>query len=289
MARNNSTKQTKLAVLLAAGGAVSIALAAAIPADSSADPALAAKTLATASYTDSRGENPGAADITTAQLASDSIEDVAFAVSIANMPELGEDVVLFIALDLDRNATTGDRDGVDVLFQLSRTGHQLERWNGSRFAPFAHPPVQAAYGGGRLLATLPVGRLDAAATFRFGVVSVRGSGAGSQVDAAPDSGRWQFALRPAPVSARALRLTFTPTTPRAGRRFSVGNGSLLLSNGRRRSAALRCRASVAGKRLAGTGCSWSIPSAGRGKILVVSITGSGGGLSLTRTFRLRIR
>jgi len=244
----------------------------------------------TRSYADRRGEDAAAADIATAVLTSDASDNVEFVVSVPNLPALTEDVLLFIPLDLDRKVATGDRDGVDVLFQIDRSGSKLQRWDGARFAAFDHPPVEASYAGGTLSATLPVGRLGSRVAFDFGIVAVRGTGAASHTDAAPDNGRWTFALRDAPASARSLTTTFVPTAPVAGRRFAVRGATLVLTDGTRRSAAVRCTASVTGKRLAaGTRCSWVIPARARRQLLVVTVTGSNGSIRLTRTFRLRIR
>jgi len=244
----------------------------------------------TRSYSDARGEDAAAADIVDALLDSDASGNVRFTIRVANLAELTDETVLFIALDLDRNTMTGDHDGVDVLFQIDRTGPKLQRWDGTRFAPFDSPPVAATYAAGTLAATLPVAQLGSRTAFDFGIVTVRGTGATTHVDAAPDSGRWTFAFRNPPARPRSLKATFTPKLPVSGRQFSIRRVTLVLTDGARRSATARCAASIAGKAVAQKRrCAWVIPAAARRRVLIVAVTGSNGKLRLTRKFRLKIR
>jgi len=244
----------------------------------------------TRSYTDSRGEDAAAADIIDAVLESDASGNVRLTIRIAKLAELTDETVLFVALDVDRNTTTGDHDGVDVLFQMDRTGAKLQRWDGARFAPLDNPPVEASYAAGTLVATLPLGRLGSRTAFDFGIVTVRGTGAAMHFDSAPNSGRWTFAFRNAPARPRALKATFTPKRPVSGRRFAVRRVTLVLTNGARRSATARCAASITGKRLAQKRrCSWVIPAAACQRVLIVAVTGTDGNFRLARTFRLKIR
>jgi len=244
---------------------------------------------ATRTFTDSRNEDASAPDVVSVIV--DGEDAAAFTVTIANMPQLADDVQLFIALDLDRDGATGDRDGIDVLLQMTRAaGAVLLRWDGSRFGPFTHDPVSANYTDGRLQTTLPVTALGAGPSFDFGVVAVRGIGAGQHTDAAPDAGRWTFALRAA-VTARVRDATFSPAAPVAGRRFALRRARLMLSTGTTRVAtSASCTATVAAKKLRRAArCAWIVPPAARGKTVKVRVVASAAGVRATRTFRFRIR
>lgn len=97
---------------------------------------------------------------------------------------------------------------------------------------------------------------------------------GSQRDTAPDTGVWTYRISPPHVQRATLR--YTPTVPRAGRRFVITGITLVLTTGERvQPASFSCRATLAGRALRGSGrgrCTLPIPRNARGKRLAVVVT-----------------
>jgi hypothetical protein len=252
------------------------------------------------SYTDPTGDNGSAADIgvVTAELAADGYLHVK--ATIANMPALQTPGNAVLALDTDRSGSTGSVFGADyiVLADLSDLSGIFVKWTGSDYADAPTQPGDVRYsiGGGAIEFLVRPAALGGATSFNFLVGATTGSGEGAQIDLAPDSGTWFFEVQkpaPAPAIATSAKATYAPAAPRAGKAFRVAGASVQLDDGSTAAAeTYSCRAKLAGKALRGIGpgsCTFAVPKTAKGKRLVVTVSATYAGRTVTtaRTFVVR--
>jgi hypothetical protein len=237
------------------------------------------------SFSDSAGDASAALDITNVTVSSTGSR-LTFRIEVANVPVLGEDDLVGVAIDADRNEATG-RDGVDDVVLLAAGAVVFGRWDGSTFAEtLDHQPIGASYANGATI-TIDTADLGGTKSFDFFVLGIRGDSA----DDAPDTGWWTYDVQqPALKSAAAL---FAPRNPVAGGTFRVVAVELTLDDGTRAvPGSYSCRATLAGRPLTGRGagkCRWTLPRSARGKLLAVTISGSYGGSRATDAYVFRVR
>jgi hypothetical protein len=104
--------------------------------------------LAGSSFADPAGDATGnAPDITAVQVTNDNGGQILFQVTVAN---LTPESALFVPIDVDKNAATGDHGDEWVLeWSSSATaadnGWSVERWDGARWVhPDSHPTARGA-------------------------------------------------------------------------------------------------------------------------------------------------
>jgi hypothetical protein len=255
------------------------------------------------SYLDPTGDNGASADIggVSVDLAADGYLHVK--ATIANMPALLTPGDVILALDTDRSGSTGLLAGGDyvVLVDMSDLSGAFLKWSGTEYAaaPAQQGDLRYLIGGGGIEFLIRPAALGGATAFNFVLGAGTGAGDGAQVDVAPDNGTWFFEVQqpapaPAPAVATSAKATYAPTAPRAGRAFRVTGASVRLDNGASAVAAsFRCRATLAGKALRGTGvggCTFAVPRTAKGKRLVVTVSATYAGRTLSiapRTFVVR--
>lgn len=204
-----------------------------------------------------------------------------------------------ILLNADSNATTGApadagaAAGAEFVIDIADGASRLSSWNGSSFEPVVpQPEIPTAwsddYGG----PALQVGRaaLGDPQAFNFILETANGE----DLDLAPDSGSWSYAVTPLQLTAG--RLAVGPA--RAGKPLAVAmeversDFEIALDEG-----AIVCRATVAGQRLAGRGlfagdlvvCSWRLPKNARGKRVTGSVSVTFQGVTAKRSFAVKVR
>jgi hypothetical protein len=237
-----------------------------------------------ADFTDPRGDAGTAPDIT-AVSAIPSAQSVAFRITVANMDRLAAGSELFLAIDRDRGAVTGDQHGVDFVYSLREGGSVLRtrRWSGTQHVSFASTAT-GSYESGVATFVVTLEELGFPSTIGFGAIGSRAPDS----DAAPGNGSWPLVLREA-LRVRSAAVRFAPSAPVAGRAFRVAAASGLLSDGTSRAATASCTARIAGRRLAGSRCSWRLPSSARGKPLTISVRVRVDGVgTVARAYRFRI-
>jgi hypothetical protein len=149
---------------------------------------------------DPAGDSGAAPDVTSVTVTNDARGRITFRLALANRPggleasDAAHDLV-YVFLNTDRNASTGDVDGDDYLLQLAGDGFGVARWGGSGYTVLAIPSARATRNGGTVALTIASEHLDGTRGFRLSVVSVRIAGAALQSgETAPDTGRWTYAL-----------------------------------------------------------------------------------------------
>jgi hypothetical protein len=233
-----------------------------------------------ATFTDPRGDAGGAPDVVRVTVGADG-DALRFEVELA--AALVSDDTVFVAIDADNSAATGDQHGIDLVADVKTTGGRLRRWDGARLAP-AGAPREARVDGNRVVVVLGSDGPGFRDRIAFGVVA---SGNGAS-DAAPGSGTWTYVLRRSVATFTAITVRSTPNKPIAGKRFAL-RARARLSDGRTVvPARVTCRARI-GRPALPRGCSWRLPSAARGRRLVVRVTAAYGGRTRTRTLAYAVR
>ena len=247
-------------------------------------------------FADPVGDANGAADIARVTVANDTSGFLLFHVGAANRTELVPNDVILIRIDTDRSAATGEPDrggGVDYVLEIDTTAGAvlIRRWNGSTFERAPSTSLNGAYDGGYVFY---VNRADIGnpTALRFYAVTLLGNSAPGQADTAPGTSFSEYELSISHVEAMTPH--WTPAVPRAGRAFRLSALQLTLQTGDRLPAArMSCRASLAGKRLRGTGrgaCTFRLPATAKGKRFVIEVTAApAGGEAETGTQSFRVR
>ncbi len=242
---------------------------------------------------DPTGDSNGAPDIVRVTVANDTLGRILFLIQVTNRESLVANDVVFIRVDSDRSAQTGEPDrgaGIDYMIEINATAPTLRRWNGSTFE--AQPSTGRSGFDGGYFAVVNRSELGNADALRFHVLTAFQGASAAQTDTTPDTGLYEYALSVSHVDGMLPR--WTPAAPRAGATFRLSSLRVTLQTGDTLAAARSgCRATLAGKRLRGTGrgaCTFRLPRSAKGKRLVVDITAApAGGEAETgrQTFRVR--
>jgi hypothetical protein len=138
--------------------------------------------------------------------------------------------------------------------------------------------------------------IAAVQAFSFGVITFRGA---DPANPAIDSGgQWTYTLATAPV-VKPKPVTVTSTSvvaaspPKAGASFRVAGYAVNLSDGSLVDAtAVRCTATLGGKKITGTGaggCTFKLPKTAKKKRLVVKVSGVYNGARISKTVTYVVR
>ena len=247
--------------------------------------------------TDPSGDSNGAPDITGVTVANDLSGTLLFVVEVANRTGFARDDDVLIYIDADRSAATGLPErggGVDYLLRIDATTSQitLGRWNGTGFEGAPGTTLRGAFING-YVAQVHHSELGATSAFAFFVRTRLQASAGAQFDVAPADTYFPYALAPPHIEAIAPR--FSPAVPRAGSTFKVNSVQLRFETAESATAAaFTCRATLAGKRIRGTGrggCAFKLPKTAKGKRFVITMTATaaGGKAETFRPYAFRVR
>jgi len=172
--------------------------------------------LAGSSYTDPAGDATGnAPDITAVQVSNDNGGQILFQVAVAN---LTPESAVFVPIDIDKNAATGD-DGDEYALEwyssatADGNGWTVERWDGAKWVhPDSHPTVRGSQTPTGVELSINASELGGTTGFAFYATSTRWvADAEVGFDDAPDGlAKWTYDLtKPIPPPAP------TPTPPPA--------------------------------------------------------------------------
>ena len=261
-----------------------------------AQPALAA---APTTYADSaRDAARGAPEVTTVVVSNDDAGMVRFRINVANQERLAHDSTLELFLDTDRNPGTGDplAFGADYRFLLDGPSQTFDFavWDGTRFDSGASSGTAHVWYWSGVSITINRAELGGTSALAFWV---RSGGPNRTLDSAPDQGTWAYDLgvggtNPRDISSFAFRVS--PAVPRAGTTWRLQVDAIRLAEtpGTVRPDRWSCAATLAGKRLRGSGpggCTFRLPRGARGKRLVVAMTVVHMGDVVTGTASFRVR
>ena len=208
---------SKLAAF-AVGCSTLLVVAAVIGGSAAAKPTIAAAN--TVTYQDSTGENPVSPDIGKVVVSNDDAGLVSFAIQLPNRSTLGWNDYVWINMDTDQNATTGDPPlGFDYSVQVGEGQTELFRWDPQTLDWVIAPMTTLRRDWANSTLTVHVGASDLGATsaFTFGVDSASNYSDVSTYDWAPDRPPlWTYQVKLAPVLAVAS-LDVTPQPAMAGK------------------------------------------------------------------------
>lgn len=255
---------------------------------------LSSAALAEGSMSDPAGDAGDAPDITGVQVSNDSGGTILFRVAVSNLTPESQ---VFLALDTDKNSTTGDRGPEYALeWEASATpddnGWYIEKWDGTKWIHPDHPTMQAVKTATGVEFSINKSDLGGTSGFALKVMTARYvADAITTTDLAPDGlGTWTYDLttppaptptptpKPAvvkPVFGRILtgfpiagkRMTYTIQVKRSDTGAPLTTGKMI------------CDPSVAGKVLPHTeqfkngvaSLTFVIPKAAKGKTLRVKV------------------
>jgi hypothetical protein len=306
---------TRIGLVLAAG-----AFLVALPTAAGALPSGTATPLGVAAnsqnYQDSSGENPAAPDITTLTVSNDDAGLVSFRVNVPNRPQLGQDMVIDLFVDTDKNPQTGSADfgGADYVVELIQGEANLFKWDGTNFTRrFGDPSaisLSFTYQGG---VTIRISAAELGNTKRFNFFVIVESGivfdpttgdpdfSNSVGDAAPGGGvgLYPYEVVVARPTLVVRSIKGTPAAPRAGQTFTLrmvaarSDTNAVLRNGRvtcvGRAGSSRLRAQLARVQGGAATCTWQVPANAKGKTFRGAVTVVFEGLRASRSFSARIR
>ena len=245
--------------------------------------------------TDPTGDGNGAPDITGVTVANDLSGTILFVVEVANRTDFVARDEVLISVDTDRNAATGSAEhggGIDYRLRFDATSSDFERWNGTGFVPAPRTTVRVAWVNG-YVASINRSELGAMTSFAFYVRTRMQEGPGTQFDVAPTDSLFAYALSPPHIDA--IRPSFSPAAPRAGATFKVNSVRIQFETAELGvAAAFTCRATLAGKRIRGTGrgaCTFKLPKTAKGKrfVLTMTATAAGGKAETFAPYAFRVR
>jgi hypothetical protein len=261
-------------------------------------------------FTDSTGEDPMAPDITSIVVSNDDSGMVTFKLNISNRPALTADMVVFLYLDTDQLATTGDTStfGADYVIALVPGEVDLGKWNGTDYVT---PPSQASltFTYDATGATIRVNASDLGHTKGLNFLAIAASGIATDsmgnpdfthahADLAPDSGHGVFpyqVLTKLTLSVKAF--TTGPKPAKAGKKFTASLAATESDTGGAvQAGTVVCSATAGGKHLTATAhrvangiatCSWLVPRTAKGTLKgTVSLTVNGA--TVSRPFSVKV-
>ena len=172
-----------------------------------------------------------------------------------------------------------------------RASSRLARWNGTGFEPASGTTLRLTWANG-YVASVNHAELGATGDFGFFVRTRLKGGATNQFDVAPTD---EYHLHPRSAAHRGDRGEFTPASPRAGSTFRLSSVQLQFETAERAAAAtFTCRATLAAKRIRGTGrggCAFKLPKTAKGKrfAITISAAATGGKAETFGPYSFRVR
>ena len=229
---------------------------------------------------DDGGDAGNAPDLSQLRIEDNGRRGFVFTLVLSTMPDLQPDGIVFFWFDTDRNSSTGNRLGAELLVVAGESGVAQARWDGSDWAPISPPVDRRLTGSGVQFTTTDLG------TDRFAIAVTSTRLTTEDVDALPNEGLFAF-----PATIDGIVIPGVVLKPRAGRVLDARGLRAKLSSAEIVRPQLRCTLKYGKivKPLAG-GCRWRIPRTLKGKQLTLTVTFTYGRASITRNVPLlRVR
>lgn len=152
--------------------------------------------LSAGSYSDVRGDNNAAPDITSVGVAERVVGSIELTIAVGNYQTLPDNSWVNVWFDLDSDPETGD-DGDEALVRyLSDGSLAIYVWDGAQLVDSPTTSATASFSAGALTLSVPKSVLGAESSFGILVVSARGQEIADEeliaADYAPNSGRSAF-------------------------------------------------------------------------------------------------
>jgi hypothetical protein len=265
----------------------------------------------TQTFPDSTGEDANAPDITSIVVSNDDAGNITFKLNISNRPALTADMALFIYLNTDQKASTGDPTllGSDAIIQLTPGQVYLFQWNGTTFAG-AQSQSSLTYSYDATGATIHISAADLGGLKAFGFIAEADSGITTDAsgnadftnahgDIAPDTGHGFYTYSVlTKLTLHQTAFTTSPKPAKAGARLTASLAATESdTNGPIKAATITCAATEHGVKLRAThslvngvaSCFWKLPKTAKGRTLYGQITVVVQGTKLSKSFSTKIR
>jgi hypothetical protein len=273
------------------GALVAAAPAGAPPAEQAA--------LNAASFKDAAGDSGAAPDITDVDVGNDVVAGpIVMWITVPNRPDdLVDDDVLWVGLDIDQNAATGDELGVEYWIGVAETVW-LERWDGTDYVNADATSLRANFvkSAKAIRISIHPDRIGVTSAFDFFVEAVNGE----EADAAPNgSPAWRYTLASGRPLLSVLGFVLKPKAAGAGKPLTAtmavarADTRELLTLGK-----VTCTLIVGGKPVKAARaafvdglpqCRWSLPRSAKGKLLKGTISVTYGGSTAKKSFSARVK
>jgi hypothetical protein len=292
---------------------IRVALAAVVLALIAAGGAVGHSAANSMSFTDPIGDSGTKPDISGGTVSNDDAGKLTFTVSFANRPTLLPGDVVEIFLDADHAAWTGNEGFEYVLqysFDTTPATSELQRWDGTEYVTVSTATVSGAYSGGTLTLSLSFRALGDTGMIRFFVYSNSSANEDdTDFDDAPSEAVFSYQVT-IPLLLDAFK---PPATVKAGR---AATASMLVTTDDEAHGVLACRATISGKAVRGQPtwlavrvvpqpppdqsdrvpfaykgvgfCAWKVPKTAKRKLLKGTMTAIKEGLTVSRSFNVRI-
>jgi hypothetical protein len=266
------------------------------------------------SFTDPVGDSGAKPDITGGTVSNDDAGKITFTVAFANRPVLSPGDFIEIFVDADNAAWTGNEGFeyvVDYSFDTSPATSELTHWDGTQYSTVTTATVNGSYTGGTLTLTLSYRALGDTAKLRFFVYSDSSADEeDTDFDDAPHGNEVFSYQVKIPLLFDAFK---APAKVKAGKSATA---ALALTTDDEAHGGVTCRATIAGKPVRGQGswvgvllvprispagdvaspfaykavvfCSWKVPKTAKRKLLKGTMTATKEGLTVTRSFSVRV-
>lgn len=246
---------------------------------------------------DPTGDSNGAPDITRVTVANTIGGDLLFVIQVANRTDIVANDLVVIGMDSDQNGQTGESNGdggIDYAILINGTTREifLLRWNGSDYEGVTSTSLKGAWVDG-YVASINRAELGNTSALNFYVETGLLDGTDEQIDDTPAGLYHVYTLSTPHVGKIAPR--WAPAAPRAGARFRLNSVQLTFETEETAAAStFTCRATLAGKRLRGTGaggCTFKLAKTAKGKRFVITITATptGGKAETFKPYVFRVR
>ena len=251
------------------------------------------------SYDDYIEDVVSAPDICAANLVTNDNVSVTIAIHAHDRSRFDSLDSYRVLLDTDSNpATGGGADqgaaaGAEFVIDVFDVRSQLSAWNGTSFAPVAPQPQIPTVWIEDYGPAVQVERAALGNPQRFNLTLKTANG--TDLDLAPDTGFWSYAVTPLRLTAGKLMLG----AAQAGKPLVAGmiversDFEIPLDEGK-----IACSGTLAGKKLAGRAsfvadmfstCTWRLPRNARGKRVQGSVAVTFQGVTARRAFTVRVR
>jgi hypothetical protein len=233
-------------------------------------------------FSDAVGDSGTGPDITAVSVVGGAAGTVSLEVQLGNRSSPSPGLEIQVNIDVDSAGGDPEFGGADIAAGATDAGFFFVRWTGSEWQPVPGASVsRIADGRGLQIALVDLG---SPASFRFWIGVLDNPDDQANWDAAPDAGFFAFGVGPA---IKGVSVPAAVLLSQAGRVYAVRGIEIVLTNGEVvRPERMTCRLTRGGRvltPLAG-GCRWRLGSELAGKKLMLRVTLTYEGQTITQTF-----
>ncbi|HEX3806301.1 MAG TPA: hypothetical protein VHV52_05910 [Gaiellaceae bacterium] len=257
--------------------------------------------------------DPQAPHISSMVVSNDNQRNLTFKINISNRPQLTSDMLIICWFNADEKTSTGDTKanegipGGDYAIQLVPGEVDLFKWNGTDYVS-GTPQSTLTYSYNSKGATIRINASELGGTKGFGFACAAVSGIATDpngnpdftndhTDTIPGNGAVLRYTVKAPLLLTSAGFATTSSAAAAGTQFAASLAATESDTNGPVKGAVTCVGRVGKLRVLAThrltngvaSCFWSLPKSAKGGTLRASVTITTQGVSLTKSFAVRVR